>query len=418
MSSVDGSERHARAGAPRPLDYDGAHLRHVLSSAAAACGLHGFEDRLGLPPADIMVVVMVDGLGDELIARHSGHARFLAGARRSARSSTVLDAAVPTTTANSLACLGTGRTPGEHGLVGYDVYSPEHDRVVNMLGGWDDDVDPHDWQPHPTVLTRAEQAGATMVTVSRPAFRTSQLTRAALWGGEFLGAERLEARFRAAAERIGTHRPGTGGIRRGPPQPLLMYLYVDELDKTGHRRGTASQEWVETLESLDEEVRRLCEHLTRRYGDRAAVVLTADHGMVDVAASERIDVAESPELLDGVAHTAGEPRLMQLILDDSASATEVSRMRHRWEERFGDEAWIRCRDEATEEGWFGVVEPRVHGRIGDLLIAQSGGRALFDTSRTGPGPLGMVGHHGSLTAAEREVPLLVLSGQELGDAVC
>ncbi|WP_261623624.1 alkaline phosphatase family protein [Nesterenkonia marinintestina] len=399
--------------APRPVDYDGAHLRHVMGSAAAACGLHGFDERLGLPSADIMVVVMVDGLGDELLARRSGHARFLARSRRSDGSSTVLDAAVPTTTANSLACLGTGRTPGEHGLVGYDVYSPEHDRVVNMLGGWDEDVDPHEWQPHPTVLTRAEQAGATVVTVSRPGFRTSSLTRAALWGGEFLGAEGLGARFTAAADRIAAHRPQKPGARRGPATPLLMYLYVDELDKAGHRWGTASSEWADALETLDAELQQLCEGLERRYGSRAAVVLTADHGMVDVAPEDRVDVAESPELLVGVAHTAGEPRLMQLILGPETSPTRAARLQHLWEDRFGDQAWIRSRDEAVEDGWFGVVEPRVRGRIGDLLIAQCGGGALFDTMRTGRGPLGMVGHHGSLTEAEREVPLLVLTGQGL-----
>lgn len=403
----------AQLAAPRPVDYDGQHLRHVLSSAAASAGLHGFENRLGLPTAEIVVVVMADGLGDQLIARHSGHARFLSKAWRSGRSAAVLDAAVPTTTANSLACLGTGRTPGEHGLVGYDVYSPAHDRVVNMLGGWDEDVDPHQWQPHATVLTRAEQAGATVVTVSRPGFRTSQLTRAALWGGEFLGAEGLRARFLRAEERIAALRPVRGGARQGAATPVLMYLYVDELDKAGHRYGTDSPQWVEALETVDRELEQLCRRLRQRFGDSASVLLTADHGMIDVDPQQRLDVAETPELLDGVAHTAGEPRLMQLTLDHTLTESGVSALRRRWEERFGDQAWIRSRDEAVEEGWFGAVEPRVSGRIGDLLIAQHGGRALFDTSRTGAGPLGMVGHHGSLTGAEREVPLLVLSGQEL-----
>ena len=129
-------------------DYDGAHVRHVMTSAAASLGLKGFPERLGLPSASITVVLMVDGLGDELIARHTGHARFLGSVWRRGSTAKVLDATAPATTAASISSLGTGEVPGRHGLVGYDVLAPWLDRVVNMLGGWDSAVDPSRWQPH------------------------------------------------------------------------------------------------------------------------------------------------------------------------------------------------------------------------------------------------------------------------------
>ena len=68
---------------PAAPDYDGGHLRHVLTSAAASLGLDGFSNRLGLAESSICVVILTDGLGDANLAAHTGHARFLSRAWRS-----------------------------------------------------------------------------------------------------------------------------------------------------------------------------------------------------------------------------------------------------------------------------------------------------------------------------------------------
>lgn len=395
--------RRSRPLPPAP-DYDGAHLRHVLTSAAASLGLEGFENRLGLPETAATVVLMVDGLGDALLARYSGHARFLASAWRSS-SAQILDVGVPTTTAASLGSLGTGTTPGEHGLVGYDILAPQLDRMVNMLGGWDPEVDPAQWQPHPSVLARAAAAGAGVLTASRPKFVDSGLTQAVLRGGEFRGAARMDARFRLTTEWIQAQRPAKGAVRQGPAPRQLVYLYVDELDKTGHRYGVDSPQWLEMLEMLDAEAERFTTDLRRRYGDQVSVLLTADHGMVDISAENRLDFSAQPQLLEGVRHTGGEPRLVQLYAEPG---TEPETIAVAWEQEYGDRAWILTRDQARTAGWFGTVEDRVAARIGDVLVATHSDIALYHCDRVGQAPMEMVGQHGSLTEAERRVPLLRL----------
>lgn len=399
-------------GLPPAPDHHGAHLRQVMTSAAAATGLEGFQNRLGVPRASIVVVVLTDGLGDEQLAAHTGHARFLASAWRRGGGARVLDTGAPTTTAASLASLGTGLSPGEHGLVGYDVLSPELGRVVNMLGRWDEEVEPRTWQPHPTVFERATDAGAQTLTVSRTQFRDSQLTQAVLAGSEFTGAQSIEARFAAAADWISARRPGAGGIQRGPAGSLLIYLYVDELDKTGHSTGVGSQKWITMLETLDSAARRFCEDLSRRYGDQATVLLTADHGMVNVVPENRVDLSEQPELLDGLRHTAGEPRFLHLHTQDGATEDVLAA----WRSAYGEQAWVLTGDDAIASGWFGPVQERVRGRIGDVLVAVHEDIALFHTARTGTAPMEMVGQHGSLTRAERRVPLLELTGRDFSVA--
>lgn len=99
-------------------------------------------------------VIMVDGLGEQLLNSYGGYAPAL----RKTLNLGPLDAAFPTTTAASLTSLGTGTAPGAHGIAGYEVRNPAGNggagSVMNHLSGWDQSVDPHAWQPLPTVLER------------------------------------------------------------------------------------------------------------------------------------------------------------------------------------------------------------------------------------------------------------------------
>nr|WP_282443095.1 nucleotide pyrophosphatase/phosphodiesterase family protein [Micrococcus luteus] len=369
-----------------------------MTSAAAALGVPDCENALAVPEGRRVVVALVDGLGRSLLKRFGGHAPTLRSAM--ADGGRVLEVAVPTTTAASLTSLGTGLDVGEHGVVGYDVLDPDRDVVINQLGGWDEATDPVAWQPKPTVFERAAAAGVDAVTVSLPAFERSALTRAGLRGGRFVAGRTLIARAQAA-ERV----------LKDAHVPTLVYFYVNELDKAGHRDGVGSDRWLHALEEIDAAVRRLVD----RVPAGTVVLATGDHGMVDVPPSRRVDYAAldeagelaDPALLEGIAHTAGEPRLVQLHFRSDAGPDVRARVRRIWAERYGAHAWVLTRDEAVDAGWFGaVVEDRVRARIGDLLVAVHGDLALYDGRRVPPHAFEMVGQHGAPTRAEREVPLL------------
>ncbi|XNZ01286.1 alkaline phosphatase family protein [Micrococcus luteus] len=377
------------------------HLRSVMTSAAAALGVPDMDNALAWPQTRRAVVAMVDGLGRNVLRRFGGHAPFLKSAMES--HGRVLQAPVPTTTAASLTSLGTGHEPGVHGVVGYDVLDPDRDVVVNMLGGWDPATVPEQWQPLPTVLERAEAAGCEVATVSLPLFAGSALTRASLRGGEYRAGSTMAARMQLAL-----------GVLEKARQPALVYLYFNELDKAGHRDGLGADSWLHALEEVDATLRRLHERMPAG----STLGITGDHGMVDVPPARRLDYAAlneagellHPALLDGVAHTAGEPRLVQLHFRAGVSAERRAAVAEAWRAAHGANTWVLTRDEAIEAGWFGAeVTARVRPRIGDLLIAAHGDLALYDGRRVSPHAFDMVGQHGSPTRAEREVPLLLLT---------
>ncbi|MFJ8045314.1 alkaline phosphatase family protein [Kitasatospora sp. NPDC096147] len=368
--------------APAP-QYGTGSLADLLPAVAAGFGLPGFETGLTLEPADRVCVFLVDGLGYELIRSHPDYAPFLNGLIAAGGRS--VTAGFPSTTATSLASVGTGLPPGAHGLAGYTVAVPGRNQLMNQLR-WQPPVPPHEWQPHPTVFERVHRAGVATAQVSSPLFAQTPLTKVALSGGTFLGRSTGEERMDLAAQWLAEH------------DRALVYTYVSELDGTGHRYGVDSDEWRMALFAVDRLAKRLAEQLP----PRSALYVTADHGMIDVLPENRIDYDEDWELSAGVALLGGEGRARHVYAVPGA-AGDVFTV---WSEVLGDRFWVATRDQAIAAGWFGpVVEDRVYHRIGDVVAAARDDFAVT-ASRSEPGESSMIGLHGSMTPVEQLVPLL------------
>lgn len=98
--------------------------------------------------------------------------------------------------------------------------------------------------------------------------------------------------------------------------------------------------------------------------------------------------------------------MVHLYLDDQTGDAGRLRLVEAWRARFGERIWAFTRAEGIAAGLFGEVRAEVVPRIGDVMIAARDAVAFYDTRRVRPTALEVVGQHGSLTKAEREVPLL------------
>jgi len=168
--------------------------------------------------------------------------------------------------------------------------------------------------------------------------------------------------------------------------------------------GCQSWEWGDELEAIDAELARL----VRSVPSDTAVYITADHGMVDAPHALRIDIAHDAELAAGIRHVGGEPRSLQLYCEDGATSDVLAT----WRERVGERAWIRSREEAVEEGWFGPVSETNLPRIGDVLVAARDNFAIVDSRHWRPQLLALLGVHGSLTHDEAAVPLFHIPARD------
>jgi len=361
--------------------FEGRSLPDLLPCVAGALGVPGFRDTLGLPAARRYVVMLVDGLGWHLLQRHRDAAPYLSSLMDRHEPLTCV---APSTTVASLTSLGTGLSPGEHGVVGYTSRIPGTDRLLNALK-WADDVDPLDWQPHATVFERMSAAGAAVAAVNRSSFEGTGLTVCSQRGADYHGADTPWERLAVISEVAKV-------------EGSLTYGYESTLDHHGHEHGCMSSEWVARLTDVDTDLLRLRAALPAD----AVLLITADHGMVDLAAEGRMDVDDGPGLLQDVVLLGGEARFRHLYCRAGA-ADDVAQ---RWREHLRDRALVLGRDDAEAAGWFGPVEARVRPRIGDVLVAGLGSFAVF-SRRLFPVEGRMVGFHGSLTPEEMLVPLLI-----------
>jgi hypothetical protein len=361
-------------------------LADLASSVLASLGARGEPNPLQLPPVDRACLLVIDGLGWELLREHPAAAPFLSELAVAGRP---LTAGFPAMTATSLASLGTGRPPGQHGMLGYQVAVPGEGRLLNALR-WDSRVDPVAWQPGSTIFERAATAGISGFRVAHSTFRQTGLFVATMRGAEYVSADTLGALAAQAA----------AALRRS--DRALAMVYHGELDATGHVFGCSSDAWRYQLEHVD----KLAEQLAWALPPGTVLHVTADHGMVDVPAQDRVDADAVPGLRSGVALLGGEPRARHVYAEAGAAGDVLAA----WREILGSRAWVASRDEAIADGWFGPVDPWLAPRIGDVVAAPAGPWAIVAT-RAEPRESALVGMHGSLTPADQLVPLLTLSAR-------
>jgi hypothetical protein len=355
----------------------------ATSLLASLSGAGGGADGnvLGLPAVRRACLLVVDGMGWEQLRAHQAAAPFLS---ELAFNSRPLTCGFPSTTVTSLASIGTGLPPGEHGMLGYQVANPATGKLLNGLR-WPEDVDPAAWQPKPTIYDRAAAEGIAVTQVGSRLYESTGLSRATLRGAAYRRAGFLGA---LAAEAISALHD---------TERALVSVYTSDIDAAGHQYGVSSAAWTYQLAHVD----KLAEQIAASLPLGAVLYVTADHGMVNVGTEDRIDVDAIPSLREGVALLGGEPRARHVYARPGAAADVLTA----WREVLGDRAWVASRDEAIKDGWFGPVDESMRARIGDVVAAATGNWAMMAPG-TESHDQPMIGMHGSLTQAEQLVPLL------------
>ena len=351
---------------------------HGCVSNVVPALLHTLEgDVSWVPPAllesERVVLLVLDGLGWNQLQARLHLTPTIAGLAGGA-----ITTVAPSTTATALTSISTGLPPGEHGIMGYRIAVGTE--VLNVLRWTTDGRDvrgsiiPGDLQPHapfggqrPPVLTRAEFAGS--------GFTLAHLEPVRFTGYRTLGT--LTAELARLA-------------RAGEP---LVYAYYEGLDKVSHEYGLGAP-YEEELRWIDHLVATLLEVLP----PGTALAITADHGQVETGD----DVRDMPsDVLTHVAMQSGEGRFRWL----HARGGRARPLADAAASLLSEHAWVRTRDEAIDEGWYGPkVTDAAAGRLGDVLVAAKGTVAFYDPRDTGPYIL--IGRHGSLTPDEMLVPFL------------
>jgi hypothetical protein len=239
-----------------------------------------------------------------------------------------------------------------------------------------------------TWFERATDAGVDTRAVLPSLFEGSGLTDAAYRG----------TRFRGVGKRGDYAQALIDEVLSGPG---LVYGYTPALDTAAHVFGIASPQWRQAAADVD----RLLSRVVDALPDDAALLVTADHGGLDVAADARFDVGTDRRLSDGVRVVAGEPRV-RYVHTWPGAADDVHAA---WQAVLGPAARVLRRDEAIASGLFGPVPPAHAERIGDLVVISTEPVAVLATDREPPMIAKLIGFHGAQTIEETAIPLITFT---------
>jgi len=337
-------------------------------------------NRLGFVASKSAVVVLIDGLGIANLEARIGHAPNL-GALVRAQPKSSIRCEFPSTTVVSIAGFSTGRRSGFHGLIGYNVQALAGGRLENLLSGWgqSNSESPSDWKSALTISELGYGASVQVHVVANATYRDSGFTKLTMPSAEFHGVDDIEDRVLRAKQL-------------GESVGNLVYLYIPELDQLGHMYGSQSPSWSEALELVDAALEPL---LTSA---KAAVYVTADHGMVDVPVENQLHLELLPSLAGSDVLCGGDTRSAFVYCKRDIKDALTSEI--------GDRGYVVTWDELASAGY--VIESNFSDRrMPDYVVLARGSTTLYDRRTCKPRSLRMLGHHGSITDAEMRVPLLM-----------
>lgn len=330
-----------------------------------------------LPAADALlqkqyknvVVLLLDGMGVNILEKHLAGDGFFRSHLKTAYSSTF-----PPTTVAATTAMDSGLFPCQSAWLGWTGYFQEIDR--NVFYFWNMDADTmekigdmnvaHTFAPYCSIRDRLESVGVEghFLASFRPPFYKS---------------------FDAVCERVRELCE--------TPERKYIYAYWEDPDDTMHKKGTDGEEITRLMRSLEERTKQLAGELSD-----TLLIVTADHGHVNVTTRLLTDYPDICECL--VRMPSLEIRCPNFFIKEGKKQQfEEAFLRH-----FGQDFILLTKEEVLQKRLFG--ENRNHERfesmIGDYLAVATGNVGINNED------LPYRGHHAGLTSEEMTIPLIAV----------
>jgi len=372
-------------------DYAGGSLVNLVASVVAARGgepHHQPLEKFHVPAnATNLVLLILDGLGDNYLLRRHPHSE-LARRRRGSMTSVF-----PSTTASAITTSYTGRTPLEHGLTGWFTYFGEAGCVsaalpfrsrgdMNLLSVRG--VKPEQIYTVPSLFSAVPMRS---VVVSHRDIIDSQYNTVHCRGAEKLAYDKADELVAQVERAV-----------KSSTEKKFIYAYWPHYDQVSHRFGSQSEQAAGEFAIIDAAFAALLEKLR---GTDSVVIATADHGFTDAPPE---DCMELPAKLASMLRfpLCGERRVVYCHVQSQKEFVERAR------EFFDGRADVMASQQLVDEGWFGPGEPhpRIKERVGDVTIVMRERYTVKDWV-AGEARWLHLGNHGGTHEDEMLIPLIM-----------
>lgn len=376
--------------------YDGESIVSLSNSILKAFGAH--EKANPLNDVELhgnkIILILVDALGWVGLEKMSNidDVRWFLGKSRQ------LTSVFPSVTATALTSLSTGVTPGMHGVLGTILFMNEFGSMVNTLNmsiapsGSRDDVlnlghDLGQLYHDDTIFEEAGRHGIKSAVVVPKGIGGSGISHILYKGANVLEYYTLFDALTTSINAMDTHQ--------------FVYLYLTHLDTIQHTYGPSSHHYgyalIETM------------HILRRFSEKlpnnSSLIITADHGQIDVEPEKVVDLRKHNELLNYLSLPPfGEPRALQLKLMDKSHVEPVKDYFKKFL------PMVDLYDLNQAETLLGGLNEKVRRRMGDLIAVPRDSTTLIYLLKPSDDKLMKFrGHHAGLSREEMAIPLFIMN---------
>jgi hypothetical protein len=394
-------------------DYEGGSILNLPSSICHALGAEPLGAVPLRPDLSItastnlrrVILVLVDALALHRLQRWMSDGTAPVWSRLAEQGKlAALTSITPSTTSTALTSLWTGRSPAEHGIVGYELWLKEYGVVSNMILhtpiSFENDAGslvkagfkPEQFLNLPTLGAHLASYGVRSYALQHRSIIRSGLSQMFLKDVDvhgYLTPTELWVNLRYLVEANPNVRQYFW-VYTGQIDHFSHYYHPDD-ERTAAEFGEYSRAFEQNfLERLSPALRR-----------GTLVLLMADHGMLATQKSAHYDLRNHPDL-SRLLHIlpTGEHRLMLLFTRPGQADQVRSYFDQTWPGKF----IFLDPSEAVAKGLFGPGTPHPHlaDRLGDMIVAARDEAYIWWADKENP----LIGQHGGLSADEMIVPLL------------
>ncbi len=348
-----------------------------------------------LTDAEKVVIFILDGLSYNKFVENNENDMF--------RNYFKVSSVFPTTTSSAVPSWFTGRTPKEHGLLGYILYLRELGSLVNMLEfsypGIEGNIYStiikkklHRLDNVFDLLKEKDKYGGILTHAS---ISNSGLSYLIHKNGHLLTYQYMGDLLASLKKRLNEDWEG------------MLYIYWGFLDGLGHKKGPDSEAFSMELKRVLRELRHFIES---ELPEDTLFVITSDHGMKQIPNDKNYLIKHIEAFNRHLSlPPAGEMRMMYFYLK---KPWKIEEFKNFLQEQFGDTFELYSSKELDEKGYFGFGKPHpeFYNRIGDAVLIVKENYA-FTYLYTG-GEDRLSGMHGSLTEDELFVPVIFARKKE------
>ncbi len=374
----------------------------LLNLSASICEVYGCNAKYNslsiLPIAELkkkknIVMIVIDGLGYNFV-KEFGKDSIL-----DQNLLCPITSVFPPTTAVAVTSILTGVAPQEHALTGWYVYLKELGSVSKILpliprystlGYFNNESDSNDVYEFKSLIDDF-QVDTHFIHLEK--YRDDFYQKILRGNSLFHGYNDISELSDIISKSLNDNSENK----------RFIYSYWNGLDGISHKFGFKSNEALTHFEEIKKEIGKIGEMVNF---DDTAVIITADHGFMDVADSNKIRVNDIPGLRDClVLPLMGEPRTPYCYL---RSGKEI-KFKEIWKKYLSPFSKLYHIDDLMDLNMFGIkaINPKFFDRVGDYIIIMNEGYVLLDNVML-EREMDLIGYHGGVTENEMLVPLIYL----------